>query len=191
MAQGYTNIPHASYDEWKQNTLGNEYDVDGYYGCQCWDYCAELWYNLGFGTGYPRTGAGGYAYECWTNSRYVNAGTEFELIELLALVKEGDVVVLDRGRYSGDVAGHIAFADEDYTGGSTLRLMGQNQEHSSAEYGYKVTIDEMNVTKFLGAFRYKEWQHPTPPPPPTNPPKRKGYPWAIYGQQLRNGYILN
>ena len=43
MAQidGYISIPHDSYDQFKQATLGNGYNVDGYYGNQCWDYLAE------------------------------------------------------------------------------------------------------------------------------------------------------
>ena len=32
---GYVDIPHATYDEWRNATLGNGYDIDGYYGCQC------------------------------------------------------------------------------------------------------------------------------------------------------------
>jgi hypothetical protein len=185
----------SSYDAFRAATMGNGYDIDGWYGYQCWDYCALLWGNIGryghSGTQYPypylQTGTGGYAYECWTQSRYQNAGTQFELIELLALVKKGDIVVLDRGRYAGDVAGHIAFADEDYTGGSTLRLVGQNQENPSASYGHVVTVDVMNVTKFLGAFRYKEWDNT--PPTPTETKKRKRYPWAIYGRELHRAYV--
>lgn len=96
------------------------------------------------------------------------------------------MVVLDQGRFAGDVAGHIAFADEDYNGTSMLRLMGQNQEHASATYGYKVTIDNVSVAKFLGAFRYKGWNTtpPTPPTPTENGEKR--FPWFITYQRRRN-----
>lgn len=152
-----------------------------------------MWGNIGryghSGTQYQypylQTGTLGYAYECWTQSRYQNAGTQFDLIELLALVKKGDIVVLDRGRFAGDDAGHIAFADEDYTGGSTLRLVGQNQENPSATLGHVVTADVMNVTKFLGAFRYKAWQQPTPTPSSESQGK---FPWVLYARKLRNRY---
>lgn len=183
---GYVNVPHDTYDVWKANTLGNEYDIDGYYGCQCWDYASLFWRNVGFSVGYPLTGQNHSAYECWTNSRYQNAGDKFDLIELLPLVKKGDVVVLDQGRFAGDTTGHIAFADEDYNGTSTLRLMGQNQEHASATVGYKVTIDNVSVLKFLGAFRYKGWST-TPPTPPTPSGKsEKRFPWFIISQRRRN-----
>ena len=180
MAQGYVDVPHSTYDEWRSNTIGNEYDLDGQYGCQCWDYASLFWRNVGFSAGYPQTG-NGYAYGCWTERRYVNAGNEFDLIELLSLVKKGDIVVLDKGRFTGDVSGHIAFADEDYQGGNTLRLVGQNQENPSASVGYKVTADNMSVTKFLGAFRYKGWEQPTPPTPTT---KKHKFPWFIYSRKL-------
>lgn len=182
---GYVDVPHSTYDEWRANTIGNEYDLDGQAGYQCWDYASLFWRNLGFPAGYPLTG-NHYAYGCWTLERYQNLGTssigvQFELVELLATVKKGDIVVLDQGRYTGDVAGHIAFADEDYQGGNTLRLVGQNQEHPSASVGYKVTADDMSMTKFLGAFRYKGWHQPVPP----TPTRRKSkFPWFLYTNKL-------
>ena len=188
MAQGYVDVPHATYQEWYNNTIGNEYDLDGSYGCQCWDYASLFWRNLGFPAGYPQTG-NGYAYGCWTERRTINAGNVFELIYDVTQIKKGDVVVLDRGRYTGDVAGHIAFADEDYNGTTTLRLVGQNQENPSPTLGYKVTADNMSIVKFLGAFRYPAWQ-PTPPPPTVS---RGKFPWFIYTNKLnkkRNGSML-
>ena len=183
MVQGYVTVPHSTYDIWRRNTIGKEYNVDGQHGCQCWDYASLLWWNVGFGAGYPLTGPNHSAYECWSNSRYQNTGDKFELVELLSLVKKGDVIVLDRGRYTGDTTGHIAFADEDYNGTSTLRVVGQNQENASATLGYKVTANSMSMTKFLGAFRLKEWKEP--PKPPTYPSKSK-FPWFLYANKRRN-----
>ena len=182
MASGYVDVPHATYDEWRANTIGNEYDLDGYYGCQCWDYASLFWRNLGFSAGYPQTG-NGYAYGCWTLRREVNKGTQFDLIYNINDVKRGDVVVLDHGRFVGDDAGHIAFADEDFQGGLYLKLVGQNQENPSATYGYKVTVDNMNITKFLGAFRYKGWIQPTP-----TVSGIKKFPWVLYANKLRKRY---
>ena len=62
--------------------------------------------------------------------------------------------------------------------------MGQNQENSSATTGYKVTIDNMNVTKFLGAFRYKGWE--TPPTPIYLPHAKHKFNWVLYAEKLRN-----
>lgn len=181
MAQGYVDVPHASYSEWRANTIGNEYDLDGAWGCQCWDYASLFWRNVGFGVGYPLTG-NGYAYGCWTINKNVNKGDKFDLVYNLSDVKRGDIVVLDHGRFSGDDAGHIAFADEDYNGTNTLRLVGQNQENPSAAIGHKVSADNMSVAKFLGAFRYKEW-HASPTPPARR--RKSGYPFVLYAKKLR------
>lgn len=183
MASGYVDVPHSTYDEWRSNTIGNEYDLDGYYGCQCWDYASLFWRNLGFPAGYPQTG-NGYAYGCWTLRREVNKGTQFDLIYNINDVKRGDIVVLDYGRFVGDTAGHIAFADEDFQGGLYLKMVGQNQENASAIYGYKVTVDNMNISKFLGAFRYKAWNQPVPPTPSYT--RRTKFPWVLYANKIRN-----
>lgn len=31
---GYVNVPHSTYDEWRSHTIGQEYDLDGFYGYQ-------------------------------------------------------------------------------------------------------------------------------------------------------------
>ena len=182
MAEGYTTIPHSSYDEWRAATMGRSFDVDHFAGCQCWDYAAELWYNVGFGTGWPHTGPNLAAYECWTVSRYQNAGTQFDLVELLALVKKGDVVVLNQGRFVGDTVGHIAFADEDYDGSGQMWLVGQNQVNPNPTVGSPVARSRMSVTAFLGAFRLKEWEQPTPPTPTQR--KKHKFPWYLYTNRL-------
>lgn len=181
MAEGYTTIAHGTYDEWRNATMGRSFDTDQSFGCQCWDYASELWYNVGFGTGWPHTGPNLAAYECWTVSRYQNAGNDFDLIELLAIVKKGDVVVLNQGRFPGDTVGHIAFADEDYDGSGQMWLVGQNQVNPSATVGSPVARTRMSVTAFLGAFRYKAWAQPVPPTPTA---KKHKFPWYLYTNRL-------
>ena len=90
---------------------------------------------------------------------------------------EGDVVVLNYGRFPGDTVGHIAFADEDYDGSGQMWLLGQNQNNPSATVGSPVARTRMSVTAFLGAFRNKEWQ--VTPPTPTTKKKHK-FPFFIY-----------
>lgn len=180
----------SSYENFKSATLGNGYDIDGYYGYQCWDYGALLWGNIGryghagtqYAYPYLQTGAQGYAYEIWTESKIVNAGNQFDLIYNLSEVKKGDLVILDKGRFTGDVSGHDAFADEDYNGTTTMWLVGQNQENPSATLGHVVTRDRMSVAKFLGAFRFKQWENQPVP----YYPKRKGFPFYLYAEKWRN-----
>ena len=124
---GYIDLPTSTYDAWKSAVNGNGYDADGYYGCQCWDLCAEFWYNLGFPRGYPvtRTGGNGSAWMCWTYSKDINKGDKFDLIYNLSDVKRGDVIVWDGTTSYPD--GHIGFADEDYNGSGSIAVLGQNQ----------------------------------------------------------------
>lgn len=180
----------SSYDNFKSATMGNGYDIDSSAGFQCWDYGALLWGNIGryghagvpYNYPYLSTGGTGYAYGIW-NARIENATNQFDLIFNLADVKKGDMIILDKGRFEGDVSGHNAFADEDYNGTNTMWLVGQNQENPSASVGHVVTRDRMSVAKFLGAFRFKQWE--SNPPTPYYPQKRK-FPFYLYSEKWRN-----
>lgn len=153
------NIPHGSYSEFRSAVLGNGYDVDGYYGYQCYDGCAVLWQQYGMTLS---TGGTGMAYGIWTveSARIMNAGNQFDLVYDKTQILQGDVVVLNANQWSS--AGHCAFADEDYNGTDNLYLLGQNQENPSAQYGHVFTINNVNISSFLGVFRNKEWS--TRPP---------------------------
>lgn len=172
----------TSYDSFRSATLGNGYNVDNAHGFQCWDLGAELWGNTGnYSYPYLSTGNTGYAYGIWL-AREVNAGNDFTLIYNVEDVKRGDMIVLDRGRFAGDDSGHNGFADEDYNGTNTIQMLGQNQENPNPTTGHVTTIDSMNITKFLGAFRYKAWNE-TPPTPPIT--RSKGsFKWVLYARKL-------
>ena len=182
MAEGYSDIPHDTYATWKLNTLGHEYGLEGFYGCQCWDYASLFWRNVGFPVGYPQTGFNHYASECWTQNRLINAGGEFDLIYNKTDIKTGDVIVLDGN--SSNPPGHIAFADEDYSNPNSIMAIGQNQGGTPLPGGgTAVTRNSLGLDLFLGAFRFKAW-HTTPPTPPV---LRKGrhFPWVLYAEKLR------
>ena len=195
---GYVPLPTNSYDSWKNEVAGNGYDADGSFGDQCWDLTAEFWYNVGFSTGYPLTGPNHYASECWSVNRYNNISyngiTYFELVDNLADVKRGDVVVFDGT--GENPPGHIGFADEDYTPskGGYIAILGQNQgicgvppAQQNPSGGTTANVKDLYViTDFLGAFRYKAWQ----PIPPTPTVSKKKFPWVLYARKLnekRNG----
>ena len=186
MASGYVDVPHVTYDEWRNNTIGNEYDLDGYYGCQCWDYASLFWRNIGFPAGYPLTGPNQSAYECWTVSRVQNQSyggtTYFDLITDVNNIKRGDVIVM-AGNLSNP-PGHITFADEDYDGSGRIWCVGQNQGGPpSPGGGTAVTRNNLGLDLFLGAFRYKEWGGGPTPPTPTV--KKNKFPWVLYARKLR------
>lgn len=156
----YYPISIGSYDQFRAQVLGNGFDIDGAYGNQCWDGCALLWQQIGRTL---QTG-NGCAYGCWTLKRDANAGSNFELIANKANVKRGDVVVFQGGKY-----GHIGFADENYLGGTYIKLLGQNQGGPNGNFN----VINMSMAGFLGAFRFKGWiaSPSNPQPVPTTPQK--------------------
>ena len=180
------SIRTDTYDNFRADALARAaqnlgYDVDGYYGYQCWDLAAELWQNIGFGAGYPVTGSNHYAMECWTESRYINQGTEFDLIYNISDLKRGDVIVLGVSAISS--TGHIAFCDENYNG-TSMNLLGQNQVNPNFTTGHIPTVTNIDISAFLGGFRYKTWNSTPPTPPsPTNPP-RSHFKWSLYARKL-------
>ena len=173
-----------SYDGFRADALARAaqnlgYDVDGWYGYQCWDLAAELWMNIpefqNSGL-WPHTGPNLAAEECWTYSKTANAGNSFDLIYDINNVRRGDVIVIGASPISS--VGHIAFADQDYSGYSYMNLLGQNQVNPSASYGHIPTVTWLQVsTYFLGAFRYRAWVQPTPPTPTQE--KEKKFPWPV------------
>lgn len=162
----YYNVPHDNYDNFRNAVNGRGYDVDNAYGYQCYDGACLLWMQIGR---WLSTGGTGAARGCWTAAKTENAGNDFELIYNKADVKRGDVVVFNCGSY-----GHIGFADEDYNGGASIRLLGQNQGGTSnPSGGAAFNVINMSMATFLGAFRFKAWKAtpaPTPTPTPTPAP---------------------
>lgn len=178
---GYISIPHDSYDQFKQATLGNGYNVDGYYGNQCWDYLAELWHQYGL-TLY--TGSRGYAYECWTVSKNRNAVTPFIAVEGIANIRRGDVIVLSG--IPSLPAGHIAFADEDYNGSNYLNILGQHQGEASSAVDSFVNVRNFEIgSRFLGIFRNTSWRS-QPEPEPEEDKKKRKFPYPVAWHHWQN-----
>ena len=174
----YVEEPHASYQEWRDATLGNGYNVDNSYGNQCWDFCALLWWQYGLRL-ITRPSGNGIASDCWKISRKANSKPPFISIEGKENIKRGDVIVWNNTQFN--LTGHIAFADEDYNGTNELKCLGQNQGQGSAAPS---NIKTLSLNNFLGIFRNTDWQHAPTPPTPTK--KKKGFPFVLYANKLRN-----
>lgn len=173
----------SSYEAFKADVLGRGFDVDDVYGYQCVDMAKLLAGNAGRPSPYWRSGLTGYAREGWTDedSRNYNAGDLFTLVYNKAYVKKGDLVVLNAT--TSNPYGHIAFADSDWDSSTTSAvLLGQNQVDPNPTTGHVNTLTNVNVTTFLGAFRFKDWM----PDPPTPTKKAKKFPWFIYARKLRD-----
>ena len=145
------NVGTSSYDVFRKQTIGKEFDCDDYAGVQCVDGASVLWQQFGRTVD---TGGTGMARGCWTeaSARKANAGTEFELVTSFKNVKRGDVIVMWNGNASS--AGHICFADENYNGTNRMKIYGQNQDGVKA---FNVLNHGSVGNQFLGAFRLKKW----------------------------------
>lgn len=146
---------YKTYEEWlARYPVGSRVDVDGFLGCQCWDYASAFWRaqcnrNL-------LTGSLGYAYECWTVSRAANQGSEFDLVYLWQDIQPGDWVV-----WGTSGAGHIAMATAcAYTSTAVISFRDQNGPQGLQVGANMYGPDLGNGNRFLGAFRFKNWKTP-------------------------------
>lgn len=161
----YVSVPHLTYNMWRNATLGNGYNVDGYAQNQCWDYCALLWWQYGMYL-ITRPGGNGTAYDCWAISRNANARYPFVAVTGVQNIRRGDVIVT---KAPTSKTGHICFADENYrSSGDRSRLwcLGQRQRGSAA---LPVTRDEISIRYFVGIFRNITWGGSSPEPPTPTP----------------------
>ena len=194
---GYVAIPHDSYAQWRLATNGNGYDADGAYGCQCYDFVLEFWYNVGFPQGYPVSGIPGQgntgnAYDIWTYRDYntaYNGTTYFDLIYSLDDVKQGDILIYNQ--FSGNPFGHVGFADEDYSvwhaanpSSYEFPILSENNGGTVDPFGGAyANIHGYDTRLFLGAFRYKEWH--IIPPLTQKPIQNHRFKWVLYARKLR------
>lgn len=194
---GYVNVPHSTYNEWRNTVNGNGYDVDGYYGCQCYDLVLLFWWNVGFPQGYPVSGIPGQgntgnAYDIWTYRSYntsYNGTTYFDIITNLSDVKRGDVIVFNQ--FPGNTFGHVGFADVDYSSWTPdpnqpyeFPILSENNQGAPDPSGGAYTnIHGYDIRLFLGAFRYKAWEV-TPPVPPIRTTSK--FKWVLYANKLRS-----
>lgn len=142
------SVPHDTFENFMNATIGKGYDIDEYYGQQCWDYAALLWQQLGLSL---LTG-NGLAIGCWDLKRDINSGSQFDLIYNVNDLKAGDIVTMRPN--------HIGF----FVGwnGDFMRILGQNQGGTPcAEGGSAANIVNIAKSSFAGAFRYKAWNKTT------------------------------
>lgn len=184
----YVQVPHGSYNQWRNATLSNGYNVDYYasggWGNQCWDYCALCYWQYGL-TLITKAG-GGTAYDCWAVSRWANTKPPFISLTGVQNIKRGDIIITKSPRSR---TGHICFADENYrTSGDRTRLwcVGQNQRGSSA---LPVTRDEISIAYFVGLFRNTFWSGAEPEPEPTPTPEgwynKDKYNFVLFNRRKR------
>lgn len=156
----YTNYSkgtntYPNYDAWVAAfPEGNAVDCDGHFGAQCWDYACAFWYaQVGrrLETG-DKTAKG-----IWSNMRAHNAGSQFNLVTDKTQIQKGDWVITGGGTY-----GHVFMAAENYNGTDFIQGWGQNQGGTPMPRGGQaINKTTLNISYFLGAFRYKNWNSST------------------------------
>lgn len=175
------NVAHATYDQFRAAVNGHWYDLDGYYGAQCWDGVQLLYTQPDIGQNFL-TG-NGLAKGCWLNTyaRNVNGSGHFRPITSKNLLKKGDIIVFNTypGWYGN--TGHVGFANEDYNGTNYISLLSQNfGSGSNPQTGKAFNIMNAYLGEaFLGAFRYDAWETPPPTPTPTTDWKEEDFPWPV------------
>ena len=175
---GYIRVPHGSFQEWRNATIGNGYDVDYYAGEQCWDYVALLYWQYGR-TLYTKAGGGG-AQDCWIYSRDANSQPPFISLTGKENIKRGDILVFGGGSW-----GHISFADEDYNPSHPdyIASLGQNQVGNGS--GSPVDVVDYSLRGFLGIFRNTEWDGSSPEPEPELGYNKRGYNFVLFNRRKR------
>ena len=187
------NVDITSYNAFKTATIDNGYNVDGLNGYQAEDLAMLLAGNAGRTAPYWKCNDGSDTnpYFSWSvdSNKTYNVADYFELVYNRDDVQRGDIVILEN--LVGYSKGHLGFADNNWGSSTTTAfILGQNQEDVSYTVGDIVTLKLLNVSSFVGGFRFKAWNStpPTPPPtPPTPVPETayKRFNWALISRKLR------
>lgn len=154
-------VPIGSFAKFRSAVMNRGYDIDNFYGWQCWDGCALLWQQVGKAL---ITG-NGKAIGCWDLKRNVNKYDKFTLVTNVNSLKAGDVVCMRPN--------HIGFFVR--WSGNYMVILGQNQGGKRGPNG-GMAFNEIRIHKsaFAGAFRFKAW-HKKPAPKPQPKPAAKKY----------------
>lgn len=157
-----------SYQEFKNMVLGKAFDVDGWYGAQCWDGYAYYMQYLGLKPAWCTSS--GYAQDIYTNMDSNGMKEQFDLVYKM---QPGDIVVFPVS--STTPLSHVAIFDSD-AGNGYGNFLGQNQRSSDSS-GSAFSIDKMPYSAtYHYAFRPKifaqqqQQAQPKPEQKPTQKP---------------------
>lgn len=159
-----------SYQEFKNMVLGKPFDVDGWYGAQCWDGYAYYMQYLGLKPAWCTST--GYVQDIYTN---MDSNGMKEQCDLVYNLQAGDIVVFPVS--SVTPLSHVAIFDSD-AGNGYGNFLGQNQRSANSS-GSAFSIDKIPYSAtYHYAFRPKifaqqqqqQQQQAQPKPQPTQKP---------------------
>ena len=131
--------PHEYY----LSVNGKKFDMDGYYGGQCWDLYAHYMKTLGYK--YANCTTTGYVKDIW-NNRKTNGMLDSCIEVSVNAMQDGDIAVW--GNCDACPKSHIAIFRKD-NGNGTGIFLGQNQS------GQYVDQKSFTYTGIIGVFRPK------------------------------------
>lgn len=131
--------PHEFY----LSVNGKKIDMDGAYGCQCWDLYAHYMKTLGYK--YANCTTTGYVKDIW-NNRKTNGMLDSCIEVSVNAMQDGDIAVW--GNCDACPKSHIAIFRKD-NGNGTGIFLGQNQS------GQYVDQKSFTYTGIIGVFRPK------------------------------------
>ena len=159
----------ANYQSVKNAVIGKNFDIDGWYGAQCWDgvfYVAEKYLN----GKRCHCGLTGYAKDVALQRQTNGILSWCTDVGLNATLSPGDICVW--GNCSACPSSHIAFYDHD-NGQSDVYFLGQNQGGRNGAF----TVAKIPVSGIIAVFRPKAWTQSTQSKPTTT------------GQGIPSGWI--
>lgn len=172
--------PTDTYEHFRDYTLGKCWDVDGYYGAQCWDLASlhsMNYTNDGRVFSTCGTGAAKGMWDC----KEQNAGTEYDLVYDIYITNVGDIAV-----FNGGVWGHTCVIAGPVNNGY-VACLGQNQGGPACPGGGAATnIVNISIREFRGAFRPKTY---APNPEPTPQPQKDCGVWEVESGDTMSGIM--
>lgn len=152
----------ASYQEFKNQVLGKAFDIDGYYGAQCWDGMA--YYQRWLGYPITNTDIHGYACDIWESRKTNGILNNFNEVTVM---QAGDIAIF-RKVANWTPYSHVAIFDHD-AGGGYGWFLGQNQ----GGVGYFTLQKLPYFATFDTAFRPKCFASASKPVTPTQPTSKE------------------
>lgn len=130
----------------------NAYDIDGYYGAQCWDGFAHFTRKY-FGKQY-NCSATGYAIDLWDLRTRNGSTAYFDSVGNSNDLKDGDWVIFRKGGATPYT--HVAMFRKWHVKGKSMVVLGQNQGGRAYRNGGSAFNQVvMSSATFAGALRPK------------------------------------
>lgn len=137
--------------DFRNEVLDKRFDIDGYYGAQCWDGYAYYMQKLGYP--YANCTTSGYVKDIWENR---NSNGMLDNCEEVEVMQQGDICVF-KEVYGWTPYSHIAIFMKDLGNGFGI-FLGQNQggkdgAFNEVKFPYSATYPTaFRPKKYIGLF---------------------------------------